>query len=271
MIEIDHKHYLTLVQNTHFTHKHHPQFLKEFGDVYRNNINLSPFFRDIRAFADNPESPEIILIKKGENFSISGNAACDTYDKALYQFLVGCFHEGNEMLWLNIPTENLEAKISALFSDYNPERLIRYNFRLNKESFCKLPNWRTQIPAGFSVEYYDTQSLAFLKKHNRIYECWFPESKRFAFATLFEGKIVSDCFSVLVEENMVEVGIETDEHFRRRGLAFLTSVAFIEYCLHNNLETNWGCWHYNHDSAALAKKLGYELFSENICIRITKQ
>lgn len=271
MNEIDHKHYLALVQNPNFTHKHNPQFLKDFGNVYRNNIHLSPFFRDIRAFADNPEAPEIIIIKKGENLFISANVACDAYDKALYEFLIGCYHEGNEVLWLNISPESLETKINTLFSDYKPERLIRYNFRLNKESFNKLPNWRTQIPSGFSVEYYDTQSVDFLKKHNRIYDCWFPESKRFAFVTLFEGEIVSECFSVFVEENMVEVGIETDKRFRRRGLAFLTSSAFIEHCLNNNLETNWGCWHYNNDSAALAKKLGYELFDEGICVRITKK
>lgn len=81
MIEIDNKHYFTLVQNPNFSHKHNPQFLKDFGNVYRNNIHLSPFFRDIRAFADNPETSEIIIIKKGE----FNNGNCRLYKVISYK------------------------------------------------------------------------------------------------------------------------------------------------------------------------------------------
>jgi len=266
LIELDEGHYRVLMRNPSFAQKHSPQFLKELGNVYRSNIHLTPFFRDIRTFADNLESPGIVLITKGENVTISADAACDTYDQALLEFLT---QAGHKTLWLSVTSEGIAAKLSDLLCDYRPEQLTRCNYRLNEEAFRKLPDWRSLIPPRFSVAYYDTRSAEFLKRHRRSQECWFPESNRFAFVTLYKNKIVSECFSVFVEENLVEVGIETEKRFRRRGLAFLTSMAFIEHCLHNGLETNWGCWHYNHDSAGLAKKLGYILFDEGICVRIT--
>lgn len=272
MFEINRDHYQALIQDPKFTHNHQLRFLNDLGNVYRNNMHLSPFFRDISAFADNLEAPEIIVINRGGNLLISANAACNTYDKALFEFITSCLHKGNEMLWLHISSESLKTKIIALFSAYTPESANRYNFRLNKESFNKLPNWRSQIPAGFSVKYFDTQPSDFRTKYGKTDEVFFPESKRFAFVALYEDKIVSECFSVLVDDNIVEIGIHTyDESFRRQGLAFLTSAAFIAHCINNNLETNWGCDYDNFASVSLAKKLGYELFSEDIGVTITKK
>ena len=269
MFVIDSQHYNALMQNINFTKKHQPQFLDEFDKVYRNNMHLAPFFTDIKAFADNPNNPEIIIIKKGTNLLLSANTACDTYDNMLREFLTGCFCEGNEALWLHLSTESLKTKINVIFSDHNREDLNRYNFRLNIESFKKLPNWRTQIPNGFSIEYFDAYSIDFRKKHGKTDEAFFPESKRFAFVAIFEDTIISECFSVIVDDNIVEIGIHTyDERFKKRGLAFLTSAAFIEYCINNNLETNWGCDCNNFASVSLAKKLGYELLNEDTGIKI---
>ena len=83
--------------------------------------------------------------------------------------------------------------------------------------------------------------------------------RRFGRVLLKGDEIVSECFSVFFfDKNMVEVGIETQEPYRRRGFAYLTSAAFIEYCLSINLEPNWGCWHFSTESIALGKKLGFE-------------
>lgn len=272
MIEIRQENYQALMQNPVFTCNHQPQFIKTLGDVYRNNIHLSPFLTDIKAFADDLEAPEIVIIQRGGNLTISANASCDTYDEALYEFITSRFNEGNEMLWLHVLTNNLINKINTLCGTFNLESMNRYNFRLNTELFSKLSNWRNQIPDGFSVEYFDTQSVDFRKKHGKTDEAFFPESKRFAFVILYNDKIISECFSVIVDNNIVEIGIHTyDDNFRRKGLAFITSAAFIEHCIKNNFVTNWGCDYNNVASISLAKKLGYELLNEEIGIRITKK
>ena len=267
MFEIDHAHYQALIQNPSFVQKHPPQFLEDFGSVYQDNRHLAPFFTEFKAFADDLENPAIIILVKKGGLSFSADWACDTYDKALFDFLIARFSENNELCLPSM--EGFETKINALFSGYRIEHPIRYEFCLNEERFRQLPDWRGQTPRGFSIEYYDTQSTAFLKKHDRRYECWFPESKRFAFAALHRGKIVSECFSVFVDSGMAEVGIHTDKRFRRKGLAFLTSAAFVAHCLDNGLVPHWGCDFDNLASVSLAKKLGFELQSEDVSIKIT--
>ena len=270
MVELTQTQHRALMQNLEFVQKHTPEFIEEFTLVYGNNAHRLPFMKDYRAFADNPEHPEIIIVECG-GLRISANPACGAYDKALAAFLRDRYQKNRKDLWVSLASEALAPKIIAIFSKQKTERLIRYNFRLDKEAFRALPDWRGLVPPGFSVKYFDTQSFEFLKKHGKTEDCWFPASKRFAFATLHEGKIASECFSVFVDEGTAEVGIHTDECFRRQGLASLTSMAFIEHCLNEGLEPNWGCWNFNHDSAALARKLGFELYSEVVCIRVTRR
>ena len=271
VVEIDYSNFLKITQNPHFSSTHQPQFTKDFAGVYRNNIHLSPFFTDIKALADNIKSPNIICVKKGGNYLISGDEECSSYDNVLYEFFVNCVHESDGAIWLRFSTNNLRDKICALLSAHNPTHLNRYNFRLNKGSFNILPNWRKQIPDGFMVEYFDAFTYDFRKKHHKTDEAFFPESKRFAFATLFDDKIISECFSVFVENDMAEIGIHTyDDRYKRQGLAFLTASAFIEHCNNNNLETSWSCDYNNYSSISLAKKLGYELLNEEIGVRIEK-
>jgi len=114
MFELDYAHYRALMQNSSFVGKHPPQFLKDFGSIYQNNIHLAPFFKDFRAFADDPESPEaIVLIGKGGRF-VSANPACDTYGEALFSFLLSRYRENNNGLCFSC-TAGLEGKINALF------------------------------------------------------------------------------------------------------------------------------------------------------------
>ena len=182
MFEIGHAQYQTLMQKPAFVQKHPPQFLEDFGSVYQDHRHLAPFFTEFKAFADNPENPAIVLLIKKGGLFFSADWACDTYDKALFDFLIARLRNENELC---LPSsEGLEAKMNTLFPGYKIDRQLRCEFHLDEERFRQLPDWRGQIPRRFSIEYYDTQSADFLKKQDRRYECWFPESKRFAFAAL---------------------------------------------------------------------------------------
>jgi hypothetical protein len=136
-------------------HMHSPQFLNDLKKVFRDNTHLSPFFVNIRAYADDLSDPNIIVIRKGENLFLSGSAECGSYDGSLKTFVQSCFAEGETTLWLNVPSIEMENKITGLFREYKPQTAIRYNFRLNIDAFNKLPAWQAQLPAGFSIEYYD--------------------------------------------------------------------------------------------------------------------
>lgn len=115
------------------------------------------------------------------------------------------------------------------------------------------------MPEGYSMVAFDGSSDEFLVKYGKTRDFWNPESKRFGRVLIKNDidTIVCECFSVFFSGNLVEIGIDTKEEYRRKGFAYLTSMAFIEYALSCGLEPNWGCWTFDIESIALASKLGF--------------
>lgn len=211
-----------------------------------------------RVFVDDANNPNIALIIK-QDLHIYGNAESDECDSDLYNLVLNIISQDSENHLINLHSSEWEPKLEKLLDRHIKDRWNRYNFRLNKEAFSRYLGWREKIPDGYTIYAFDGSSDEFLEKHKKGRDFWSPESKRFGRVLLKGDEIVSECFSVFFfDKNMVEVGIETQELYRRRGFAYLTSAAFIEYCLSINLEPNWGCWHFKTDSIALAKKLGFE-------------
>lgn len=223
-----------------------------------------------RVYVDKANNPIIALKISGNNIEVVGDAENNEYNEVLLNFIkVNMLHEGS---YTFIPPTSAEwkQKLEKLFAGYVKERWIRHEFRLNKDIFSQHLDWRDKIPDGYIMYSYDCTCDEFLIKHNRKDNWWSPEYNRFCKAMMKGDEIVSECFSVFYEENVVMVGIETHEPYRRRGFAYLTASAFIEHCLLNNLEPQWGCWNFNIDSLALAKKLGFEEFENQLTLILSK-
>ena len=82
------------------------------------------------------------------------------------------------------------------------------------------------------------------------------------FSLFYENKLASTAYSAYMHDNYLEIGIETVEEFRGKGLAQYACSALIDYCLHNNLEPVWSCRLENTSSCKLAQKLGFEIISK---------
>jgi len=48
-------------------------------------------------------------------------------------------------------------------------------------------------------------------------------------------------YSAYIHDNYLELGIETVEEYRGKGLAQYVCSALIDYCLQNNFEPVWSC------------------------------
>jgi L-amino acid N-acyltransferase YncA len=57
---------------------------------------------------------------------------------------------------------------------------------------------------------------------------------------------------------MLELGMETEPEFRRKGFASIITAKLIDYCLERDLEPIWACRDGNKASYNLAVKLGFE-------------
>ena len=245
-------------------------------------LELQYAYRDDKpVYADDAENPNILLVVTISPFGsvwvhLSGNAAYDKADDDLRDFILNqfdlltdedlCAHSGEKGgVCLHLYSTGWLLKLEKLFDGHIRDKWIRHNYRLNKKTFSQHTDWREKVPEGFEMQYSD---IAF----------WRPESKNFNFSLVKDGEKISNCGVMYFEkeaydsetERVADIGIETKEEYRRRGFAFLTCSAFVEYCLLHNLEPNWGCYHFNPDSQALAKKLGFEEISRKDMLIIEK-
>jgi RimJ/RimL family protein N-acetyltransferase len=72
---------------------------------------------------------------------------------------------------------------------------------------------------------------------------------------LHQGTFVSGASSGAVGGGKLEIEIQTQRQFRRRGLARAVAAALILYCLEHGIEACWDAA--NEPSAALARQLGF--------------
>jgi len=249
------------------------QFALELQYAYKNE---NPFGKtnDTHVYADNAQNPNILLIAGSMwGVMLRGDAAYDECDDSLHGFIINQFNslaDEHKNVHINLCSPDWENKINRLFGKRVKDKIIRHNYRLNMSIFEKHPDWRKEIPAGFEMNYFDGNSTDFLGKHYDNSDFWSPESKRFGFALVKIDEKISDCICVYYENesfdsnvaNVIEIGVGTKEEYRRQGYAFLSCMAFIEYCISNGLIPNWGCWNYKPESQALAKKLGFEEISQ---------
>lgn len=79
----------------------------------------------------------------------------------------------------------------------------------------------------------------------------------FGFCTLVGESVASVAYAIAVSDRTANIDVETAHPYRRRGLAVLTSFAFVADCRRRGLKATWGCDATNPASAALAAKLGF--------------
>lgn len=143
-------------------------------------------------------------------------------------------------------------------------KIYRRSFTLDRAAFmAAYQNWPELMPPGFRLLRVDADLVAQLgdKLSDDILATWRSLDEFFEKGVgfcLFQGDaLASVCVAAFVGDATVEVGVSTQEAYRRRGLATLTTAALVDYCLAHNLAANWECWWDNEASSALAKKLGY--------------
>lgn len=77
-----------------------------------------------------------------------------------------------------------------------------------------------------------------------------------------DNNTVSTAYSANIDEEILEIGIETNQAFRGNGYAFAICRKIIEYSLTNKLLPVWACKLENTGSYLLAQKLGFTVSKE---------
>jgi len=125
---------------------------------------------------------------------------------------------------------------------------------------------KSQVPKGFKIERTDASLVERMRSEvseNLIsYQIFKSPSDFFERGVGFcavadDGKIACGATSVVVCDDAVEIQINTNELFRRMGLATVVAAELIVYCLERGIDPHWDTDTWNSASKKLAKRLGY--------------
>jgi RimJ/RimL family protein N-acetyltransferase len=78
------------------------------------------------------------------------------------------------------------------------------------------------------------------------------------FAILYDDTVVCEAATGAPAQGRIEIGVNTAESHRRRGLAAIACAHLIETCEEQGYSTWWDCAKQNIASTNLARKLGYQ-------------
>lgn len=171
----------------------------------------------------------------------------------------------------SIESENIRKNILEMFKDRSIKTEREFSFRVNN-----IPVNNQDIPKEYQIVKVDSSfwnTLTEGKYENedflkiRLLESWYSfeefENKSIAYCTLLENRIVAVMVGTACFNHVIPIDIETEEHHRRKGLAYAMAVEFIADCFKNNYIPQWDCVESNPNSYNMAKKLGFSKTNEN--------
>lgn len=182
----------------------------------------------------------------------------DDWDIVLHELYKGCLIKSSDNI------ENRENGIIELNTrinfKFNPARYLEFK-KKNKASDIKIVRTDKQI---FRDMKGSVVPLFFWDSADNFAE------KGVGFSLFHENKLASTAYSAFIDDNKLELGIETVEEYRGRGFAQYACSALIDYCIEKNLEPIWACRLENNSSYRLAQKIGFEPLLEIPYYRLAK-
>ncbi len=188
----------------------------------------------------------------------TGSSLNKTFNIEMKRFVLQEVFPSKEHLLFYPFHTDWDALLTDLFEEYGISHITRTGFTFDPALFLERHrDWRTRVPEGFEVRRVDGTLDA---SNLGLVEVWGSLDTYYqygvGYAVLYEGHITSRCLSVFVGDRHAEIGLATEEPYRRRGLATLAACAYIEECLERGLTPDWQCY-YNPPSENLALKLGF--------------
>lgn len=203
-----------------------------------------------------------------------GESTNETFNKAFKSYALNKGNTRSHFEWMQAFPDAWDNVLSALFKDDmitsadNTEKaekgIIELNTRVNfKFNIAKHQPLSSQV-IDKDVKIVRANAQMFRDMQGSVVPKHFWNDEEdfmkngVAFALFYKNELASMAFSSYWFDNDFEMGIETQEQFRGKGLAELVCRAIIDYCVENNYEPIWSCRLENAGSYKLAQKLGYE-------------
>lgn len=231
-----------------------------------------------RVFVDNYKHPTVcLIIHKYGMAMLCGNYKNKSFNTNLRSFLLNDLPNSNTAKWMLTYPDNWETILSELLdnnlilmnnniedtilNNYHDKYILqkeRINFKYNTDSLIN----DYLLPEGYSLKLIDSAIYDKITGSVIPHSLWNNKNdflqNGIGYSLLYENQVVSTCFAAFIVNKKFELGIETNESFRKKGFAYYPSIALIEYCLSNGYEPIWACRKDNIGSFKLAQKLGFQ-------------
>lgn len=220
-----------------------------------------------RVFVDDIEQPTAAYLETVEGNHLAGDAGNTAFVEALNgYFRTYYFSHENAYIFICMDSEAWDK--AAVFAPRTPATASRRHYVCEELVY---QDWWENLPDGFSIRriddaLLDDQTLD-IPGHIRgwINNNWGSGEHYtrygFGFCTLHGTTVTSwslaDC-ATRGELKRCEIGIQTREEYRRRGLAAIAAAAAVEHALFNGFaQVGWHCDAENTGSWKTAEKVGF--------------
>lgn len=246
-----------------------------FNDMMRQHCMVKSFFEE-RTYGvletDNEEDPQTAVVWNGlKRFYFAGKPHNKAFEKQFKYFFSEIYDEliVNKIPFVNFFYPDEEWREYVENHLLNEKQLMFAKRRLYK--FKKLKHdWRNELPLDYQIKEITDNLLQhnYLSHLDELKEEILSESINYS--SFFEncfGYVIIDNEEIaarIVSEynctNHCELGIETNENYRRNSLGLTLGSYFVEKAISNGYERIfWHAWETNDPSWKLAEKIGFIL------------
>lgn len=229
-----------------------------------------------KIFVDEPENPKTFYVLHPYGMSLLfGDCNNERFNDAFKRYALNLDNARNKDERMQVFPFEWDRVLADLFGDNlvkageRPGKIelgSRLNFKFNKEKYSD--SKKNNLFSDSSIKIVRTDKKAFEEMTGLVvpFRFW-NDANDFlnngvGFSLYIDGRLASTGFSAYIHGDKLELGIETREEFRGKGLAYITCSALIDYCRQNGLEPVWACGADNTGSRVLAQKLGFEPLGE---------
>lgn len=224
-----------------------------------------------RIYVDRRDAPEAALVLTRYRFYLAGVSGNIEFNQDLQRLFNDTIYpqaikEGKQVFVLFYSSKSWEQAVDLILQDKQP--ILDYRQYYGFKDFPV--DRRTLLPPGFSLYPVDRNLLKneHLKNLDDLQDEMCSErssvedflEKSFGLCLVCGDEIAGWCLSEYNCQAGCEIGIETRPNYRKRGLATLMTLAFVEMAqAHGINHIGWDCWKENIPSSATAKKAGFYL------------
>jgi RimJ/RimL family protein N-acetyltransferase len=217
-----------------------------------------------RVLADAARSPRAALIVSTEGLYLAGDPERRAFVAALAEEIDRIAASGQDTQWLDVHPEAWEARLPEVLRDRPVARVPRRHYVCTEVRH----DWRARLPEGYEVRAIDGALLAdpalHVPEHIRrwIETNWGSHETflrlGFGQCVLWGSEVVSWSVCDCVSGDECEIGIQTADAHRRRGLAAATAAAAVECALSKGYRAvGWHCDEDNVGSWKTAERVGF--------------